>query len=556
LILFKLFLKTKDWQIIMSRLKANLILVNGQVVTIGKNNNVHQAIAIIGNHIVAVGTTDELMDLRGPTTRVVDVKEKSILPGLIDSHAHIASQGFRKNDVDCGYENVQSINEIKRKIMEAAQKKQPGEWIRAWGYNEEYLADKRHPTRDDLDAAAPNNPVYLGRVCYHIAVLNSKGLELAGVDRNSQDPLGGRIGRDIDGEPNGILFEAASRVGKQASVPSVRELRAALKTGAKEFLRHGITSVHDAGSYGSQQLKILKELNKIGVVLPRVYMMAYSAVDERELLDNFTEAGISTGFGDQFLRIGPVKRITDGDATAATAGLRNDYLGRRGDKGFIYTSSEELGDFFIRANRQGFQLTAHAAGDRAIEIVLQAIAMAMDDKYHPDPRPRIEHCAVLDPGLMGLIKELRVIPVLQPAMFYDFGDMFLREYGEDRCKYMFPCQSLLQMGIPVVASSDAPVTTLDPLFGIYEAMTRITNSGEIVGHEERVNLEQAIRMYTINGAYASFEENIKGSLEVGKLADIVVLSDAILGKSKENIRSMQVEMTIIDGEVVYDTGVL
>ncbi len=540
----------------MSRVEATLILVNGQVVTVDKYNNISQAIAVMNNRILAIGTTEEMMELRGVNTKVVDVKGRSILPGLIDSHAHIASQGFRKNDVDCGYENVRSINEIKQKIMEAAQKKQPGQWIRAWGYNEEYLTEKRHPTRDDLDEAAPNNPVYLGRVCYHISVLNSKGLELAGVDKHFQDPVGGKLGRTISGEPNGILFEAASRVGKQASVPTVMELRAALKSGAEEFLRYGITSVHDAGSYGSQQLKMLKELNQIGTALPRVYMMAYSAVDEREFLDSFTEAGISTGFGDRFLRIGPVKRITDGDATAATAALRNDYLGRKGDKGFIYTSPAELGEFFVRSNRQGFQLTAHAAGDAAIETVLQAIAMAMDDKYHPDPRPRIEHCAVLDPGLMGLIKELRVIPVPQPAMFYDFGDMFLREYGEDRCRYMFPCHSLLQMGIPVAASSDAPVTRLDPIFGIYEAITRITNSGEIVGPEERVTLEQAIRMYTINGAYASFEEDVKGSLEVGKLADIVVLSGTILGESIENIRFMRSEMTVIDGEVVYDSGVI
>ena len=534
---------------------ADLIFVNGQVVTVDHQSRVVESVAILGERILAVGRTEELLELRGPRTRVVDVKGRGILPGLIDSHAHIASHGFRMTEVDCGYPGVRSIEDIKARIREAAGRTRPGEWVRAWGYNEEYLEERRYPTRADLDEAAPDHPVYLGRICYHIAVLNSRGLELSGVQEGTADPQGGRIGRDPSGRPNGVLFESAEKFGRRASAPSTEELREAMRVGAADFVKYGITSLHDAGSYGVQQLKILSDFNRTGDLLPRVYVIAYASGAE-ELFDVFSGAGMTTGFGDSRLRIGPVKRVTDGDATAATAGLRQPYEGRPDDSGFLYYYQEEMNDFFLRAHRAGFQLTAHAAGDAAIEMVLHAVDRALNDRPHPDPRPRIEHCAVLDHGLMGAIKELGVIPVPQPVMFYDFGDMFLREYGEERCRYLFPCRSLLGMGVPVAASSDVPVATMDPFMGMYEAMTRKSRSGQVLGAEECVTLEQAIRMYTVNGAFASFEEDVKGSLEPGKLADLVVLSRPVQGASAEDVRDTRVEMTVVGGEVVYDSGLL
>jgi predicted amidohydrolase YtcJ len=282
-------------------------------------------------------------------------------------------------------------------------------------------------------------------------------------------------------------------------------------------------------------------------------MIAYTAVQQRELFETFADAGLTTGFGNDRLRIGPVKRIVDGDATASTAALRRPYEGKPNDTGFIYHSQEEMDEFFLRSHKAGFQLTAHAAGDRAIDMVLNAIEKALAAEPHPDPRPRIEHCAVLDPELMQRIKELGVIPVPQPVMFYDFGDAFLRDYGA-RCRFMFPCRSLMDMGVPVAASSDAPVATLNPFVGMYEAMTRKARSGQVVALEERTTLEQTIRMYTINGAYASFEEGIKGSLEPGKLADLVVVSGPILGVDPERVRDMRAEMTLVGGEIAHDKG--
>lgn len=532
---------------------AESLFVNGQVVTVDRLNTVTEALAVWGGRILAVGRTQDLLDLRGPKTKVIDVGGRAVLPGLIDAHAHVASQGFVKLGVDCSYPQVRSIRDIKARLREAAARTPPGQWIRAWLYNENNLEERRHPNRYDLDDAAADHPVYLGRVCYHIGVLNSKALELAGVTASTSDPQGGLVERDERGQPTGVLFEAALRYGKRASVPSPQEVRQALEAGAKDFLTHGITSVHDAGSYGSDQLRALGEASRSGKFRLRVYMIAYASAQKRELFEYFVEAGLITGFGDDRIRIGPVKRILDGDATASTAALRQPYVGKPNDRGFIYYSQEEMDDFLLRNHKAGFQLTTHAAGDRAIEIMLNGIEKALKAHPHPDPRPRIEHCAVLDPELMRRIKRLGVIPVPQPIMFYDFGDVFLKDYG-DRCRYMFPCRSLMDMGVPVAGSSDCPVATSNPFMGMYEAMTRETRSGQVVAPEERVTLEQAIRMYTANGAYASFEEKVKGSLEPGKLADLVVVSGPITEASPELVRNVKAEMTVVGGNIVHDTG--
>lgn len=534
---------------------ADLIFVNGQVVTVDSRNTVAEGVAVLGDRILAVGRKEDVLDFKGPRTRVVDVKGRAVLPGLIDSHAHVASQGFIKLGADCSYPGVRSIRDIKARIKAVAGKTPPGQWVRGWLYNEYYLEEKRHPTRHDLDEVVPDHPVYLSRVCYHIGVLNSKALELAGVTADTPDPQGGKIDRDEHGQPTGVLYESAYRYGKRASVPSLEEVRQAIKAGAKDYIAHGITSVHDAGSYGTQQLRAFGEFNRTGEQKLRIYMVAYASAQKRDLADNFIEAGLVTGLGDNRVRIGPVKRILDGDATASTAALRKPYVGRSDDKGFIYYSQEEMDDFLLNAHRAGFQLTTHAAGDRAVEVMLNSYEKILAASPHPDPRPRIEHCAVLDPGLMKRIKELGVIPVPQPIMFYDFGDVFLRDYG-DRCRYMFPCRSLMEMGVPVAGSSDCPVATLDPFWGMYEAMARETRTGQVVGPEERVTLEQAIRMYTINGAYASFEEKVKGSLEPGKLADLVVFSGPILGASAQDVRDTKAEMTVVGGEIVHDAGSL
>ena len=531
-------------------LHATMVLVNGQVLTVDGRNTVQEGLAIYGDRIVAVGSNAKILAYQGSKTEVVDLVGRAVLPGLIDAHAHLWSHGLQKMGIDCTYSEVSSIGDIQARIEALVPTLEPGQWVRGWGYDETYLEEKRHPNRFDLDRVCPNNPVFLRHVSAHIAVLNSKGLEQAGVDTDTPDPEGGLIERDQRGRPTGVLYESANYLGHKAALPTEQELREALGLACRDFLTNGVTSVHDAWGLGTAQLRALAEMNSAGELKLRVYEFLGSSSEDREQFSYATDAGLITGFGDSRLRVGPVKRIVDGDPTASTAATRKPYPNDAKNYGFLYYDQDALNRLFSESHDRRFQMTAHASGDRAIEMVLNAIEASLRDRPSADPRPRIEHCALLDPELMKRLKQSGVIPVPQPVFFYDFGDRFLRDYGE-QVRYLFPLRSLLEMGIPVAASSDCPVASPNPLLGIYEAMTRETRSGQVVSRQECVTLEQAIRMYTINGAHASFEEDVKGSLEPGKLADVVVLSGPILRRAPQEVRSLDVDVTIVGGEVVF-----
>ncbi len=530
---------------------ADLLFVDGQIVTVDRVSRVAEALATFRDKILAVGSRDDLGSLVGPDTRIIELNGQAVLPGFIDSHAHLVSHGFQRMGVNCSYPSVKSIQDIRERIRKAAESTPKGQWVRGWLYNENYLEEGRHPTKFDLDEAAPDHPVFLGRICFHISVLNNKALELAGITRDTHDPKGGRIGRDEHGEPNGIMYETANFVARRVSLPTPAELRESLRIAMRDFLEHGVTTVHDAWGLGREQIRALLEFKRNGELKLRVNYMVASVAEDKEFSEYCEDVGISTGFGDSRLRLGPVKRIVDGDATAATAGMSRSYRGKPDDTGFLYYSQDELNELFLRSHQAGFQLTAHASGDRAVDMTLKAIENAIGKAAKLDCRPRIEHCAILDQELIRRIKELNVVPVPQPIFFYDFGDAFLRDYA-DHTHYIFPCRSLMENGIRVAASSDCPVASLDPILGMYEAMTRVTRSGQIVAPEECVTLDQAISMYTINGAYASFEESIKGSLEPGKLADLTVLSGPIVGLSPNELKELKVKMTVVGGEIVYD----
>ena len=535
-------------------MEADLLLVNGQVVTVDDQESVHQAVAVLGGRILAVGPTDRLMELRGPGTRVLDVQGRAGRPGLIDAHAHVAHYGRYHLGLDLRYPAVKSIADIQAKVREAATATPPGQWIEGRAYNQNKLEEGRHPTRWDLDAAAPEHPVALTRVCGHISVVNSRALALVGLHDESPDPPGGRLGRGPDGRLNGVLYEAAQRPVRAATLPSPEKLRRAILEGAKGFLSYGITTVHDAGGQAAAQFRVLREVRGQELKL-RDYNFVIDFNNPVAFMEHFAAAGITTGFGDQWVRVGPFKLVSDGSTSGPTAATREPYDSNPHDCGILYYEQEELDEHYLTAHRGGLQLTAHAVGDRAIEMVVTAMERAFARQPRPDPRPRMEHCALLDPGLIARIRRLGLVPAAQPVFFHEFGDGYLRDYGK-RTRFMFPCRTLLEQGVPVAASSDCPVTTCDPFLGMYEAMTRATSGGQTVYAEETVTLPQAIRMYTRNGAYAAFEEGVKGSLEPGKLADLAVLSGPILGLPAEEVRHLRADMTIVGGEVVFDRGAI
>ncbi|MCL4441504.1 MAG: amidohydrolase [Firmicutes bacterium] len=382
---------------------ADLAFINGQVITVDPQNRVVQALAVTGNKISRLGSTEEIKTLIGPQTRVIDLKGSSLLPGLIDSHLHMAIQGSNEMNVNCKFPRVKSIEDIKNEIREAARKTPPGQWIRGWGYDQSKLAEKRHPTRWDLDEAAPHHPVMLIRTCAHISVNNSKSIELAGIDDHTPDPPGGVMERE-GGRLNGVMKEAAHMNMLKAAAYSEQELIDSISLAGSQFARMGLTSVHDAGAYGPVQMKALQEAVRQGLVKTRIYAMVFSLSDNLAFVNNFLKSGFFTGFGDERLRIGCLKVMVDGSSSGPTAATRRPYNSNPADSGILSMAPEEVDDIFLRAHAAGFQVTAHAVGDRAVEMVINAIQRAREAIPRPNPRHRIEHCAMVDPQLIARLQ--------------------------------------------------------------------------------------------------------------------------------------------------------
>ncbi|HEX3244865.1 MAG TPA: amidohydrolase [Chloroflexota bacterium] len=524
---------------------ADLLLVNGSVHTVDADNSIVDAVAISDNHILATGPSESIRAQAGEHTQIVDLAGRTVLPGFIDSHVHMGAYGTNKLGIDCKVAGMRSIEAIKQAIRERAQATPPGTWIRAHGYDHTRLDERRHPNRSDLDEAAPDHPVIVVRTCVHIAAANSRALTLAGIGDDTPDPPGGRYERS-DGHNAGVAIDAAIGPLLGASGYSRDEFKTALRLANEDFLRAGITSCHDAGAMSDQQIPALLECVRESIIDVRVYFMVWLALGIKQGLQ-YLDTGLFTGFGNDKLKLGPFKVMTDGASSGPTAATRQPYDSMPCSCGILYYDQEELDELVERAHAAGFQVTAHAVGDRAIEMMLNAYERVLARHPRADHRHRLEHCAICPPDLVRRIAKLGVVPVLQPSFFWEFGDGYQRNYGLERTQHMFPARSLMDAGVTVVGSSDTPVTDHRPLFGIQQALTRATMDGSTGGERERIALAEAIRMYTINGAYASFDESLKGSLEAGKLADLVVLEGRIDRVAPTEIAAIPVAATMVDG---------
>ncbi|MCL6599012.1 MAG: amidohydrolase [Alicyclobacillus macrosporangiidus] len=529
---------------------ADTVILNGQVITVDARNRIASAVAVRGNRILAVGGNDSVSALVGPDTRVIDARGRSVLPGFIDSHLHFAMYGTNQLSADCKT-GVTSLSTIQERLRHQAEKTPKGRWVRGWGYNDAKLAERRHPTRWDLDAVSTEHPILLVRTCGHISVCNSRALELLGISENTPDPEGGEIGRDARGTPNGLLKESAHMAAFQRAMFTEAELLEGLRIADRHFHQAGITSVHDAGGYGPLQMRVMQQAAQSRAIKTRVYAIWCSLNESDRFVSDVLKTGICTGLGDAYFRIGPAKLFLDGSSSGPTCATRQPYLSMPDYSGIQYYSQAEVNRVLGAAHRQGWQITAHAIGDRAVEMMINCIEQALAEYPRTNHRHRIEHAGMVPPDLLCRIKKLGIVPIPNPAFFYEFGDGYLRNYGEERVSYMFPVASYLREGIVAAGGSDAPITTHNPLRGIQTAVTRQTESGRSTGEAERISVLDAIRLFTYNGAYASFEEHLKGSLEPGKLADIVVLNAPILDVDPQMIATLQVDLTMIDGEVVY-----
>ncbi len=526
----------------------NLLLVNGRIKTMDRDKPFAEAIAARNGIVVAVGSNDEARAAAAPRSEQIDLAGRTATPGLNDAHAHPMMLGLSLDDLVLSTPPIRTIEEIVELVDEAAERRAPGSWIVGRGYDQARLDDQRHPTREDLDGVSPDHPVLLYRACHHIGVANSAALSLAGITADTPDPNGGQIDRDAHGVPTGVVRETAMGLVQRAiAEPGQVDLERNIRRGLEAFLQQGVTSTVEAGIDRPEELRAYQSLWRRGELPARTYLMMIIA----ETLDELIGLGIQTGFGDARLRIGPAKLFSDGSIGGRTARMREPYVGQPDNVGLWMQDPQEMKRLVRKAHSAGFQVGIHAIGDGAIDHILDAYEEAQAADPRSDPRHRIEHCSIVDLQAIERIRRLGVVPIPGTSFLYYFRDAYVQNLGMDRIRHTYGMRSFADCGVVAAASTDSPVVPPSAMIGIQTMMTRADIGGQKVWPEEAVTLDEALRAYTVNGAYASFEEGIKGTLAPGMLADVAIFETDLDAVPPTETGSVRVDHTIIDGTVVF-----
>lgn len=538
----------------MERIFADIIIKNGVVLTVNSRDEIAQAVAIRGDKILAVGSNADMDAWTDEHTRFLDAGGKTVMPGFIDAHIHVGMFGLLDHGViDVAYPKVTSIADIQEKIRQDAAGKQPGQWVRLNGYDHNKLAEKRHPTKEELDAAAPNNPVQLTRCCAHMGVYNTPALNVAGVQSPDQYAPDEVVVNE-DGSLHGLLKETAHMDTSTKVEYSNQELIDGYVNADRILSSLGVTSAHDAGAYGNISTRALQDACLSGAVKTRINAMIFDMFGKQsgiQYINAFLHTGIHSGCGNEHFRIGPVKIMLDGSSSGPSSAVIDGYTHDPENHGIQVWTQEEADEMVMKAHQAGYQVTAHAVGDKAVTIMVNAIEKALAACPRADHRHRIEHCGITNPELIARIAKLGIVPISNPSFISINGTDYNRYYGS-RVEYMFAMKSYADAGIITAIGSDAPITYPDPMNSLFGALNRMDQkTGDLVGTNQIVDVLQAVRMFTYNGAYSSFEEKIKGSLEPGKLADVVILDQDLLTYPRERVREVKVTYTLVGGEVVY-----
>jgi predicted amidohydrolase YtcJ len=516
--------------------KASLAIVNAYVVTLNPSMPYARAVAVHGNKIVAVGSNEEIRGFVSRKTMIIDAENGTLVPGLADCHVHMTDFGFLLQSMDL--RSIGSIKKMQQKLRQYSNEN-PGEsWIKGGRWDQERFAEKRLPTRWDLDEAIEDRPVLLNRVCGHIAVANSKALQLARITKETVVE-GGKV--DLDGktgEPSGVLREnALGIVSRLVPKPGLKQLEEACMLATEKAVEAGLTCVHWMVE-SAEEIRVLRKLDSEGKLPLRVRLGV-----SIELLDKLGNSSLLKEAGEGMVEMGFVKILADGSLGAHTAALNEHYSDKHGTRGMLLYSQTTLENLVLKVHKAGFQLAVHAIGDRAIEAVLKAYEKALKAFPRADHRHRIEHSSVLNPSLIKRMKHIGVIASVQPHFVVsDFW--VVSRVGKKRARWVYPFKTLLRKRFVVVSGSDCPVENINPLPGIWAATTQNRP-------KERLTVDEALASYTMNAAYASFDEDKRGSIEAGKLADFTLLSESLHSICSNQIKNVIVKTTIVDGKPVY-----
>ena len=522
----------------------DLAVINGRVYTSDPRQPRASAFAVHNGRFVAVGQTQDVQNLCTAATSVIDAEGRTVTAGFIDAHSHPASAGLAELiHVDCDLRNIQKIQQALRKRADQTPEDM---WVTGVKYDDTKLAEGRGITRHDLDQAVSDRVVRVHHRGGHTAVFNSLAFELAGVDRNTPDPPDGRFDRDDQGELTGLVQEAArnafARVPRRHPQITAETHRDGVALISKQMSAKGLTTVHDASA---QSITPYHDAYAEGLVRCRFYLMMTGGLYKR-----VKDAGLRTGFGNDWLRIGGLKLFADGSASERTMRMSTPYEGRPEDYGILMTSQDRLDEIVGEAHRNGFQVGVHANGDVAIDMVLKAYEKAVRSHPRARPRHRIEHCSLVDHQLLLRMRALGVIPTPFYTYVYYHGRKWLH-YGKQRMERMFAHRWFLDYGIPVAGASDYMPGPYDPMMAIQSMVTRTDFEGRVWGPNQRITVDEALRVCTLNGAYASFEEDSKGSITDGKLADFVILNDDPHDVDPHRIKDIPVDQVVVGGRTVF-----
>ena len=532
---------------------ADLLFVNGNVHTVSEKQPHAEAIAVQGERITFVGSNAEAEKLRGEKTRVIDLGGKTVMPGLTDAHCHIFGIGER--EMNLNLEGTNTLEDFLAKVKQRAAETPSGKWITGRGWIETFWTPPQFPTRADLDKVAPHNPVLLVRADGHAAIANSAALKIAGITGDTPNPFGGEILK-VDGEPTGMLLDhAQGLVAQHVPKATAADREQALLAGAEREIKLGWTQIQNAGSSGAD-VQLLRRAFDAGKVKLRIYNAVYGP---GEAAMQLLEQGAIMNAGGRFTQR-TIKVMFDGALGSRGAALLEPYADTPGTSGYLTTKPEELPPLLQEALRRGIQVETHAIGDRANRLILDLYQQAFkavpaDKRKVQEPRWRVEHAQVISSADIPRFAKLGVIPSMQPS--HAISDLFFApaRLGLDRLAGAYAWQSLLKTGAIICGGSDAPVERGEPMIEFYAAVARQSLKGESAEGwhpEQAVTREQALRMFTIWPAFAAFQENDRGSITVGKLADLTILSDDIMKIDPPKILETKCMMTVIAGEIAYE----
>jgi predicted amidohydrolase YtcJ len=533
--------------------KADTILTGGKVF-IGAREGLAEALALWNGQVLATGSSSAIDALRGPGTRMIDLAGRLASPGLYEAHLHLLPLGLMMADVDVRPRFAPTLERLLGLIADKARSLKPGEWVLARGYDQFELDVGRHPDRSELDAAAPDNPVYLVRACGHISIVNSRALELAGVTVDTPVPQGGAIGQ-ANGRLTGLLAETGRDPIKAVMpAPGQEAMVAGIERAARYCNSFGITSCMDAAvGMRAGYAEILAY--RAAVMQGRMPIRTNQCLlgGPGGIAERCHAEGLVTGLGDDMLKVGPVKIFTDGSCGGRTAAMSMPYLGEPPTQGLMLLSDAEMEELTVEYHARGYQLAVHAIGDAAIEQTLRAMEKALARRPDPDRRHRIEHCGFNSDDQMRRMRAAGIEPVPQPVFIHDFGDLYASVVGDERAHASYPLRSWIERGFSPAASSDAPVCDANPFPNFYTMLTRMTSRGTVMGAGETVSMTQALQSFTEFGAYVNKAEAHRGRLLPGMAADVAVFSRDLLTASPEEVRDdTACDLTLLGGVPVHD----